>query len=72
MKHLLVDYYSSYNLGDDLFIDILMKHFSDCRVDLLSGVKHVPKNLQPNTRLHPYSYVEAALRILRGKGGPKT
>ena len=72
MKHLLVDYYSSYNLGDDLFIDILMKHFSDCRVDLLSGVKHVPKNLQPNTRLHPYSYVEAALRILRGKVGPKT
>lgn len=61
MKRILVRFYGAHNLGDDLFIDILMEHFSDCRIDLLSNMAYVPRKLGPNTRMHPYSYADEAL-----------
>ena len=74
MKKIVLDFYSCRNLGDDLFVWVFSKHFSDCRIRLLANPKCIPTFLPQNVRVHPYSYPDLLLRKLtdmsaaRGKG----
>ena len=56
MKHILVSFYPTNNLGDDLFIHILAEQFPDCKIDLMSSIRHAPRHLRSNVRIHPFSY----------------
>lgn len=67
MKHILLDFYTNYNLGDDLFADILMEQFPDCKFDLLSGLRHVPKHMPSNAQIHPFSYVNTCIGLLHDR-----
>lgn len=72
MKRILVKFYSARNFGDDLFIDILMERFGDCRIDLLSSMKYNPRPHQPHTRVHPYSHVDEPLWCLCARVNRRT
>lgn len=62
MKKILLQFYSCYNLGDDLFVKIFAESFSDCRILLLVNPKCIPKNLGNNVRIHPYSFAALFLQ----------
>ena len=61
-KQIVLDFYSCYNLGDDLFVETFAKHFSDCEIHLLVNPKCVPKKLPPNVRILHFSHVDLRLR----------
>lgn len=75
MKKIVLDYYSCYNLGDDLFVSAFASHFSQCDIRLLVNPKCIPLNLPSNVKIHSYSYPDMLLRKLidmcdaRGKTG---
>ena len=69
MKQILTRFYSANNLGDDLFIDVFSKQFPDCRINLLTGIKHQPRNLGANIRIHPYSYIMTGIDFIQSKVG---
>ena len=48
MKKIVLDYYSCYNLGDDLFVSAFASHFSQCDIRLLVNPKCIPLNLPSN------------------------
>lgn len=64
MKTIVLEYYSCYNLGDDLFVSAFSQHFSRCRIRLLVNPRCIPKNLPANVTIHPYSYPDLLLRKL--------
>ena len=61
-KQIVLDFYSCYNLGDDLFVETFAKHFSDCEIHLLVNPKCVPKKLPDNVRILHFSHVDLRLR----------
>ena len=63
-KKIVLDFYSCYNLGDDLFVLVFAEHFSDHNIRLLVNPKCIPKGLPKNVRVHPYSYLDLVLRKL--------
>lgn len=63
-KQIVLDFYSCYNLGDDLFVEAFAEYFSDCDIRLLANPKCIPKGLPDNVRVHPYSYLGLLLRKL--------
>ena len=75
MKKIVLEYYSCYNLGDDLFVSAFAAHFARCRIRLLVNPKCIPRDLPSNVKVHPYSYPDLLLRKLmdlcdvRGKIG---
>ena len=66
---ILVQYYSRRNAGDDLFIDLLARHFTDCRLSLIASPRYRPLGLPEHVRLHPISYSRAAWRIVQRVAG---
>lgn len=75
MKKIVLEFYSCYNLGDDLFVSAFSEHFSRCRIRLLVNPRCIPRNLPSNVKIHFYSYPDMLLRKLmdicdvRGKTG---
>ena len=61
-KQIILDFYSCYNLGDDLFVETFAKHFSDCEIHLLVNPKCVPQKLPDNVRVLHFSHVDLRLR----------
>lgn len=61
-KQIVLDFYSCYNLGDDLFVETFTKHFSNCEIHLLVNPKCVPKKLPDNVRILHFSHVDLWLR----------
>ena len=69
MKKVLLRFYSRGNFGDDLFIWIFSNHFKDCLIDLIVNPRYIPKNLDKNVRIHPFSYVEKLIEKFSSKVG---
>ena len=61
-KQIVLDFYSCYNLGDDLFVEAFAEYFSDCEIHLLVNPKCVPKRLPKNVRILHFSNVDLRLR----------
>ena len=61
MKKIVLEFYSCYNLGDDLFVKTFSESFSDYPIRLLVNPKCIPGDLNQNVRIHPYSFLELLL-----------
>lgn len=61
MEKIVLDFYSCYNLGDDLFVKTFSESFSDYSIRLLVNPKCIPKDLSRNVRIHPYSFLRLLL-----------
>lgn len=69
MKKVLLRFYSRRNFGDDLFILIFSNHFKDCRINLIVNPLYIPKSLDKNVRIHPFSFVEKFIEKFSSKVG---
>lgn len=65
MKKIALQFYSSSNLGDDLFIKVFSEYFNDYQINLLVNPRCIPKNLGNNVKIHPYSLVNFLLAKLQ-------
>jgi len=63
-KQIVLEFYSCYNLGDDLFVEAFAEYFSDCEIHLLVNPKCVPKKLPKNVRILHFSHADLRLRRL--------
>ena len=61
MKEILLQYYAKRNLGDDLFIKIFSEYFYDCKINLITNPKCLPKELGSNVRIHSFSLMTSAI-----------
>lgn len=55
MNRIVLKYYSRKNLGDDLFVKIFTEYFSDSIIYLIANPCYIPKGLQKNVKIHPFS-----------------
>ena len=64
---IFLQYYSRMNFGDDLLVRVLAQQFPDRRICLLGNPTHIPKNLGPNIRISPYSWIIVAVGVLQAR-----
>ena len=61
MKKILLNYYSRKNFGDDLFVELFSKYFSEHKIYLLGNPFYVPVNRNNNVKVSLWSYVYTVL-----------
>lgn len=72
MKTIILQFYSSLNFGDDLFVKTFSDYFNECAIRLIVNPRCIPRGLGKNVTVHPYSYVNffwEKLRSLSGRSG---
>ena len=61
MKKILLNYYSRKNFGDDLFVELFSKYFSEHKIYRLGNPFYVPRNRNKNVKVSLWSYVFTVL-----------
>lgn len=56
MKKIALQYYSRLNFGDDLFVKVFAQHFRSYRIELIGNPICIPKGLDSNVRISPWSW----------------
>ncbi len=69
LKTIVLQFYSSLNFGDDLFVKTFCDYFDQYGIRLIVNPRCVPKNLGVNVTVHPYSYINFFLEKIRSLDG---
>ncbi len=69
MKKILLRFYDSRNLGDDLFVKIMADQFPDCLIRIIKKPNSQIKKRNKNIRFHPFWIVRSVAGIFQGKLG---
>ncbi len=65
MKTIILQFYSSLNFGDDLFVKTFSDYFDECAIRLIVNPRCIPHGLGKNVTVHPYSYINFFWEKLR-------